>query len=148
MRGIRIAWLVTALVAMLYAAWTAFGPAESASMAWGKFGALEMPNAPADATCNSPLYYAVGVWPLVVIGLALGGPPMIAALALRAWVSWAVVVTLGVVALLGVVQWPVVWGHLMFAIPLLVVAVIVASLQVVLAQYDAGRTAVGECAKL
>ena len=148
MRGIRIAWLVTVLVAMLYAAWTAFGPAASASMACGKFGALEMPDAPADATCDSPMYYAVGVWPLVVIALALVGPPMIAALAPAdlGLVGRRRDAGGGRVARCRPVAGGV--GHLMFAIPLLVVAVLVASLQVVLAQSDAGRTAVGECAKL
>ncbi|GAC56874.1 hypothetical protein GOHSU_14_00410 [Gordonia hirsuta DSM 44140 = NBRC 16056] len=133
MRGIRLAWIALALIALAFAVLNARSTAASASMGCAKMGELSLNGAPADATCESPLYYAVGWWPLIAIGLALVGPPVIAAKVMRTWMSWLVVVTLGAVAAVGVSHWPTVWGALLFAIPLVFVGFILTLWQMVCA---------------
>ncbi|MFT3661116.1 MAG: ABC transporter permease [Gordonia sp. (in: high G+C Gram-positive bacteria)] len=127
----RVSWIVLAGIALAYAVWTALGPAGRWSL-----GCRKMP----DATCDIPMYHAVGVWPLVVIGAVLAGPPALAALASATRVSWLMLGALVVVAFLGLVNWSEFWGSLLFAIPLLVMSFVVTLLQMVFAQYDTGRT--------
>ncbi|MFT3661115.1 MAG: hypothetical protein QM809_06860 [Gordonia sp. (in: high G+C Gram-positive bacteria)] len=128
-KSVRVSWIVLAGSALVYTVWTAFGPASAGSLGCRQ-GEGPMPSyAPTGATCESPLYHVFGIWPALEIGLILVAPPLIAALAMRTWVSWLTVVGLGVIAFLGLAHWAEFWGTLLFAIPMLIVALFVTGFQ-------------------
>jgi hypothetical protein len=81
--------------------------------------------------CDDRMVHVLGVWPLVGLGLLLAAPPVVAALAMRKWVSWFAVAALVGLAVAGLVNWASTsyWGLLLFAVPLAVLGSIAATFQ-------------------
>ena len=81
--------------------------------------------------CDDRIVHVLGVWPLFGLGLLLAAPPVVAALAMRKWVSWFAVAALVGLAIAGLVNWAYTsyWGLLLFAVPLAVLGSIVATFQ-------------------
>ncbi|MGZ8177403.1 ABC transporter permease [Williamsia sp. SKLECPSW1] len=77
-------------------------------------------------SCADPITDLVGWWPFVAMGLLLAGPPVIAAVARRVWVSWLVVVCLVAVGVWGVGHWTGEWSTLILGLPLAVLGAAVA----------------------
>lgn len=55
--------------------------------------------------CDDRIVHVLGVWPLFGLGLLLAAPPVVAALAMRKWVSWFAVAALVGLAIAGLVNW-------------------------------------------
>lgn len=102
----------------------------SASLSCAKVGEIYNDDAPAHLQCNDPLIEWVGVWPFVWLGLLLVTPPVVAALVMRLWVSWMAVAALGVLSIVGLINWTgIVWGRLLYAVPLAIAALVIATVQ-------------------
>lgn len=78
--------------------------------------------------CEDRLVDVLGIWPLVGLGLLLVLPPVVAALAMRRWVSWLVVAVLVGVAIAGLANWTSLWGSLLFAVLLAALGAVAAAL--------------------
>ncbi len=119
--------LATAWVALTgwVGSWT--GWVMSASC--GKGGTLHMRGARPGASCDNTMLAAVGFWTLLLLALAVAIPLVAAAVAMKPWVSWLVTFSLVPLAAFGVVNWTGFWGILVYAAPMLVVALIVALVQ-------------------
>ena len=68
--------------------------------------------------CDDRIIHVLGVLPLIGLGLLLATPPVVAALAVRKWVSWLAVAALVGLSIAGLANWTSFWGSLLFAIPL------------------------------
>lgn len=79
--------------------------------------------------CEDRLVDVLGIWPLVGLGLLLVLPPVVAALAMRRWVSWLIVAVLVGVAIAGLANWTSLWGSLLFAVLLAALGAVAAALQ-------------------
>lgn len=77
-------------------------------------------------SCGDPVTDLVGWWPFVVMGLLLAGPPVVAAIARRPWVSWLAVAVLACAGAWGVGHWPEVWITLVLGLPLAILGAVVA----------------------
>lgn len=140
MTVIRAAWWGLTLLAA-YLAWSAVdSTVSSVSLSCRKTGVYDDP--PSTIRCDDSLISLVGVWPLLSIALTVVTPTVFAAVSMRPWVSWSVVVVLFVVSAVGVTQWEGLWGALLVAIPLGAVAVIIALAQQLVHRADSSRTTV------
>ncbi|MBJ7288921.1 hypothetical protein [Williamsia sp.] len=138
MTVIRAAWWGLTLLAA-YLAWSAVdSTVSSVSLSCRKTGVYDDP--PSTVRCDDSLISLVGVWPLLSITLAVVAPTVFAAVLMRPWVSWSVVVVPFVVSAVGVTHWSGLWGELLVAIPLGVVALIIALVQQFVRRAASSRT--------
>ena len=79
--------------------------------------------------CEDRLVDVLGIRPLIGLGLLLALPPVVAALAMRRWVSWLIVAVLVGVAIAGLANWTSLWGSLLFAVLLAALGAVAAALQ-------------------
>ncbi|WP_458683338.1 ABC transporter permease [Prescottella equi] len=79
--------------------------------------------------CDDRIIHVLGVWPLIGLGLLLATPPVVAALAMRKWVSWLAVAALVGLSIAGLANWDSYWGGLMFAVPLAALGSVATALQ-------------------
>lgn len=82
-------------------------------------------------SCDDPITDLVGWWPFVLMGLLLAGPPVVAAVVRRPWVSWIAVVVLAGAGVWGVGHWTSHWLTLVVGLPLAVLGAVVATAHVV-----------------
>ncbi|MCX5042417.1 ABC transporter permease [Aldersonia sp. NBC_00410] len=129
MSVLRAVWWALAAVAVALTVWDGSSPISDVDMSCRKTGVLDLDGAPASAQCDDSIVHVVGVWPLVWLGLLVAIPPVVAALAMRRWVSWLAVAALAGLAFVGMGNWSTFWGLLLKAVPLTAIAVIVAIVQ-------------------
>ena len=79
--------------------------------------------------CDDRIIDVQGIWPLIGLGLLLATPPVVAALAMRKWVSWLAVAALVGLSVAGLANWASFWGSLLFAVPLAALGSVAAVLQ-------------------
>lgn len=138
MTVIRAAWCGLTLLAA-YLAWSAVdSTVSSVSLSCRKTGVYDPPST---VRCDDSLVSLVGVWPLLSIAATVVAPTVFAAVLMRPWVSWSVVVLLFAVSAVGVTHWSGLWGELLVAIPLGAVAVVIALAQQLVDRATSSRTA-------
>lgn len=103
-------------------------PVSSVSLSCRKVGELH-DDAPVHLQCDDPLIHWVGVWPFVWLGLLLAAPLVVAALAMRVWVSWMAVNALAILSIVGLINWTGFWGQLLYAVPLAIAALVIVTVQ-------------------
>ena len=79
--------------------------------------------------CDDRIIDVQGIWPLIGLGLLLATPPVVAALAMRKWVSWLAVAALVGLSVAGLANWASFWGSLLFAAPLAALGSVAAVMQ-------------------
>jgi hypothetical protein len=104
-------------------------PVEGVSLSCSKSGQLGLDGSQAALQCDDSILRVFGSWPLIQLGLMLAAPPAVAALAMKRWVSWLVVLTFGVWAFIAVANWASFWILLGFAVPMAAVGLLVALVQ-------------------
>jgi hypothetical protein len=77
--------------------------------------------------CDDHIVHVLGAWPLIGLGLLLATPPVVAALAMRKWVSWLAVAALVGLSIAGLANWSSFWGSLLFAVPLAALGLVAAA---------------------
>ncbi|PYE15968.1 hypothetical protein DFR67_109196 [Williamsia limnetica] len=127
--ALRVVWLGLAVVAVLFTVWTALSPAGGVSLSCSKSGQLGLEGSRAALNCDDSIVRVFGVWPLVQLGQLLAIPPAVAALVMKRWVSWLVVLTFLVLAFVAVANWTSFWVSLSFAVPMAAVGLVAASVQ-------------------
>ncbi|UZF56715.1 hypothetical protein LH935_01510 [Gordonia polyisoprenivorans] len=142
MAAVRCLWCLLAACALTFVIWTAYQPVGFVSLGCGKGGALEETGTRPGATCEDSTFSALGPWPLIQLGLALGVPPIVAAIVMRCWVSWLAVPVILVPAFVGLANWAFFWGLLTPAgVPMAVLSLIIAGVHLgVKALQDSERT--------
>lgn len=98
-------------------------------MSCSKFGELYLDDRPHSFQCDDSIIHVLGTWPLISLGLLLTMPPVVAALAMRKWVSWLAVAALVGFSIAGIANWASHWRTLLFAIPLAALGWIAVTLQ-------------------
>ncbi|WP_197502394.1 MULTISPECIES: hypothetical protein [unclassified Gordonia (in: high G+C Gram-positive bacteria)] len=141
MRAIRVVWIVAAVTAAAYAIYCGFIQVGEVTLGCSKGGELSVYDARPGATCEDSVFTALGPRRPVVLGLLLMTPPLIAAWALRIWVSWLVVPAMAVLIFVGIARWADFWLLLSFgALVLLVASIVVATAHLVVrARTDSRR---------
>ncbi|WP_299570048.1 ABC transporter permease [uncultured Williamsia sp.] len=122
---VRIAWSVVAIAAVAIVIGASTDSVGSTDLGCSKTGSTGTD----EYSCSAPIVDVVGVWPFVAMGAAMAGPPLLALVALRAWVSWVVVLVLIAVGAWGLAHWTSVWLTLVFAILLALVGLVLAAVQ-------------------
>ena len=81
--------------------------------------------------CDDRAIDVLGVWPLVWVVLLLAAPLVVAALAMREWVSWVAVAALVGLSLAWLQLWaaPSFWYLLIYAVPLAALGAVAATFQ-------------------
>lgn len=125
----RAVWWASAVAALVIAAWVGTSPMADVSMSCSKSGELYLDGGRSSFQCDDSIIRVLGVWPLVGLGLLITTPPVVAALAMRKWVSWLVVAALVGLSIVGIANWASYWRTLLFAIPLAVLGWIAVTLQ-------------------
>ena len=120
-------WWALAVAALAFTAWTV----PSMSMAEVSLSCSKIGESQSFFRCEDRIVHVLGVWPLVGLGLLLATPPVVAALAMRKWVSWFAVAALVGLSIAGLMNWASTsyWGLLLFAVPLAVLGSIAAAFQ-------------------
>lgn len=136
---LRAAWLLLGLLAAAGAVWVAGLPVSDISMSCRKAGELWLDGAPLGADCSDSIVSVIGYGPPVGLGLLLAAPPLLAAVAMRRWVSWLAVVLLLILTFVGLTHWSDFWGHLMGAFPLAAAALVLAVLPIESPRRSPGR---------
>ena len=126
---LRALWWVLALAAVVFAVWSSISPISGVSLSCSKTGELGLDGDQASLQCDDSIVHVLGVWPLVQLGLVLAVPPVVAALAMRCWVSWLVVATLFVLTFVAIANWASFWVSLGFALPMALVGLVIATVQ-------------------
>ncbi|MFX1760901.1 ABC transporter permease [Rhodococcus sp. As11] len=121
----RAVWWVSALVALAFTVWVGI----SWSMAEVSLSCSKIGESQSWFRCEDRLVDVLGIRPLVGLGLLLVLPPVVAALAMRRWVSWLIVAVLVGVAIAGLANWTSLWGSLLFAVLLAALGAVAAALQ-------------------
>lgn len=121
----RTLWWAAALVASAFTVWGA----ATWSMADISMSCAKIGESGSSFGCDDSIVQVLGVWPLVGLGLLLATPPVVAALAMRQWVSWLIVAALAGLSIAGLVNWSSFWGSLLFAVPLAAIGWVAAMLQ-------------------
>ena len=135
-------WIVAAVTAAAYAIYCGFIQVGEVTLGCSKGGELSVYDARPGATCEDSVFTALGPRRPVVLGLLLMTPPLIAAWALRIWVSWLVVPAMAVLIFVGIARWADFWLLLSFgALPLLVVSIVVALAHLVVRAHTDSRRA-------
>ena len=114
----RAVWWASAVAALAITVWVGTSPMADVSMSCSKFGELYLDDSRTSFQCDDSIIRVLGVWPLVGLGLLLTTPPVVAASAMRKWVSWLVVAALVGLSVVGMANWASYWRVLLFAIPL------------------------------
>ncbi len=121
----RAVWWVSVGAALAFTVWvgTSWTMAE-VSLACSKTG-----ESGSSFRCDDRIIHVLGVWPLIGLGLLLSTPPVVAALAMRKWVSWLAVAALVGLSIAGLVNWTSFWGSLLFAVPLAALGLVATVMQ-------------------
>ena len=133
MRWIRGAWAVLAAAWVALTWWVSSWNGWAVAMSCGKSGELYFPGARSDATCDDSMLATIGWWPLLGLGVVVAAPLLIAAIAARSWVSWLVVQYLLVLCVIGLMNWTGFWGFLLYVVPMVIAAALIAVIQLVVA---------------
>lgn len=123
---VRSAWWVLAVAAVALTAWNATSLTMfDMSMSCSKIGEGS------SYQCSDRAIDVLGVWPLVGVGLTLASPPVVAAIALRKWVSWLAVAVLVSLFVAGVLRITAdsYTRLFIFALPMAVLGSIIAAFQ-------------------
>jgi hypothetical protein len=126
---LRAVWWGMALAAVVFTVWSSMSPISGVSLSCSKSGELGLDGGQASLHCEDSIVHVLGVWPLVQLGLLLAVPPVVAALAMRCWVSWLVVATFFVLTFVAIANWASFWILLGFAVPMALVGMVVATVQ-------------------
>jgi len=121
----RTVWFAAALAALTITVWGAV----TWSMADISMSCSKIGESGSSFRCDDSIAHVLGVWPLVGLGTLLATPPVVAALALRKWVSWLMVAALAGLSIAGLVNWSTFWGSLLFAVPLAAIGWVATMLQ-------------------
>ena len=135
MFAFRLVWWVLAVAAVGLAAWAGGSPVSGMSLSCSKTGVFD--DGQTSVQCDDSMVQVFGVWPLVLLGLLLVIPPVMAAMAMRWWVSWLVVAAFVGLLFVGLLNWTSFWGLLLIAVPLAVVGFLVAVVQLIAHLVDA-----------
>lgn len=122
----RVVWSLMAVLALVYAVTSTREPMSTVSLGCSKTGRLDFDGAP-EADCDTPIVEVLGVWPFVVLALLLCAPALVAALVMRRWSSWLAVAAYGGLSFAGVANWAGFWILLLVAVPMALVAVVLAT---------------------
>ncbi|SNT00053.1 ABC transporter permease [Rhodococcoides kyotonense] len=114
---VRTVWLLLAVAGVASAVMAADSPMMTVSLSCSKIGELSAEG----ATCDDRIIDVLGVQPLLILGASLAAPPLVAALAMRRWVSWLAVVALLALAFIGLANWTGFWRELLVALPMALV---------------------------
>ncbi|WP_206510611.1 ABC transporter permease [Rhodococcus sp. BGS-1C] len=81
--------------------------------------------------CDDRAVHVLGVWPLIGVGLLLAAPLVVAALAMRKWVSWVAVAAFLGLSFAGLQLWAAssYWSLLFLAVPLAALGSVAATFQ-------------------
>lgn len=124
----KAVWWAAAAVALVFTVWVGTAPMADVSLSCSKTGELFLDGGRSPFQCDDSKITVLGVWPLVALGLLLTSPPVVAALAMRRWISWLVVATLVGLSIAGLANWSSYWGSLIFAVPLAALGSVAAAL--------------------
>lgn len=125
----RAVWWASVVAALAITTWVGTSPMADVSMSCSKMGELYLDGSRSAFQCDDSIVRVLGVCPLVGLGLLLAIPPVVAALAMRRWISWLVVAALVGLSIAGLVNWSSYWGSLLFAVPLAALGWVAATLQ-------------------
>lgn len=115
-----------AVLALVYAVTSTREPVSTVSLGCSKMGRLDFDSAPG-ADCDTAIVEVLGIWPFVVLALLLCGQAVVAALVMRRWSSWLAVAAYGGLSFAGVANWAGFWILLLVAVPMALVAVVLAT---------------------
>ncbi len=120
-------WWALAVVALAFTVWVG----ASSSMADFSLECSKIGESRSSYQCDDRAVHVLGVWPLVGVGLLLATPPVVAASALRKWVSWCAVAALVGLSIAGLANWASTsyWSLLVIAVPLAILGSIIAAFQ-------------------
>ncbi|WP_245547627.1 ABC transporter permease [Nocardia brevicatena] len=126
---LRAVWWALAVVALIFTAWVGTSPMAGVSLSCAKSGELYLDGDRSSLQCDDSIVHVLGVWPLLCLGLLLATPPVVAALAMRGWVSWLVVAALVGLSITGPANWSSHWRLLLFAAPMAALGLVAATVQ-------------------
>lgn len=129
---LRAIWFGLALAAVAFAVSASMSPVSDVSLLCSKTGELGLDGDQASLECGDSIIRVMGVWPLASLGLLLATPAVVAAFAMRRWVSWLVVATFVGLTFAGIANWASFWVSLWFAIPMAGIGLVVATVQQVI----------------
>ncbi|MGB7236231.1 MAG: ABC transporter permease [Rhodococcus sp. (in: high G+C Gram-positive bacteria)] len=123
----RALWWALAVVAFALPVWVG----ASSFLADFSLSCSKIGESRSSYRCDDRAVDVLGVWPLVGVGLLLATPPVVAALAVRKWVSWCAVAALVGLSLAGYENWAstTYWSLLFIAVPLAILGSIIAAFQ-------------------
>ncbi|MFW0795090.1 hypothetical protein AAFP30_14860 [Gordonia sp. CPCC 205515] len=128
MAAVRAAWWILAGLAAVFTVWEAGQPVGTVSLSCAKSGTLYESGVRSGATCDDSMIDALGVWPLIQLGVLLAVAPVVAAVCIRVWVSWLACAALAVLAGFGLGHWAGFWILLLLAgAPMTVVALVISA---------------------
>lgn len=121
----RAVWWVSVGAALAFTVWVgASWTMADVSLACSKTG-----ESGSSFRCDDHIVHVLGAWPLIGLGLLLAAPPVVAALAMRKWVSGLAVAALVGLSIAGLANWSSFWGSLLFAVPLAALGLVAAATQ-------------------
>lgn len=121
----RAVWWISVGAALAFTVWVwATWTMAEVSLACSKTG-----ESGSSFRCDDRIIRVLGVWPLIGLGLLLATPLVVAALAMRKWVSWLAVAALVGLSIAGLANWSSFWGSLLFAVPLAALGLVAAATQ-------------------
>lgn len=121
----RALWWASVVAALTFTAWAGITwTVAEVSLSCAKIGESQ-----SSFRCDDRIVHALGIRPLIGLGLLLATPPAVAASAMRRWTSWSAVAALVGLSIAGLANWPSFWGSLLFAVPLAALGSIAAALQ-------------------
>lgn len=116
----RILWLLNALIGIAYSVYVALSwKLRDIDMSCSKIGEHDT-----GQFCDSSLISAYGIWPLLLLGIALSVPALIAAGSRRTRTSWLAVTWLTIMFLVGIGLWTSLFSLLLFAAPLVLLGLV------------------------
>jgi hypothetical protein len=123
---LRIFWFLLAIAAIGLSLWTALDSAAQLSDC-----EVVMPShgITTRERCWSPVHAVFGVWPMVGVAAVSAGPAAVAAVVLRKWISWSAALAYAVMTAVGITASSRVTRSLTLALPLTVIALIIATVQ-------------------
>lgn len=121
----RTALFSLALLASSFAVWVG----ASWSMGEVSLSCSKIGESQATFSCSDRIVHVLGFRPLIGLALMLAVPLLVASLVMQKWVTWAAVAALGILTVIGLLNWTSYWKLLLFAAPLAVIGSVVASFQ-------------------
>jgi hypothetical protein len=125
MSFIRIAWGILALAAAAVVIVGANASVAATNLSCSKSGTTGFD----EYSCSDPITSVVGVWPFLLMGVALVGPALLAMVVDRAWLSWLAVLAIGGAAGWGAGHWASEWATLILGLPIAFLGAVVAAVQ-------------------